>query len=107
MNTKTQEEQKFLPKRILQVRESMNISQKAFGALIGTSDKTVCAYEKGRCTPPLETLQIIAEITQQPLTYFTHKVAEANTNQILNKLTDIEKVVREIKQIFLSSPLKS
>lgn len=92
-----------LSKKILAARRKAHLSQDGLGDAIGVSDKSVSAYECGRSVPPLKKLQLIAEATKHPLSFFTgednmqaaiiaelHIVEEAfdNIKEMLQKDTD-------------------
>lgn len=54
---------KDLPKIIKRARLLAGVSQKKLANQLGTSDKTISAYETGRSTPSISTLLEIAKIT--------------------------------------------
>lgn len=47
-------------RRIKELREENNLTQKELASKLGVSNSTVCDWEKGRSQPDLETLKRIA-----------------------------------------------
>ncbi len=91
------DELSMLATRIHIARENAHLSQQDLGKMIGVSDKSISAYEKGRSQPPLENLRKIADATNHPLTYFTQ---EDNTEiAITAKLQSIERELAEVKKL--------
>ncbi|EKO3839625.1 helix-turn-helix transcriptional regulator, partial [Vibrio harveyi] len=86
-----------IPVRLKYARKRANLSQKALGERIGMDESTASArmnqYERGRHTPELKTLKLIADELGVPLSYFfceDELSAELVTN--LNKLSEDEKL---------------
>ena len=82
---------------IKQARRTANISQKELAEKLGLSEKTISAYEKNRAIPPAPTLQKIATITNQPITFFLDNgIRHATLDDIAEKL---DTVIAELKKI--------
>lgn len=86
-----------LANRIRTAREDARLSQQTLGEIIGVSDKSISAYEKGRSQPPLKNLQRIANATHHPLEYFTQE--ENDNAAIVTKLLSIERELAEVKRL--------
>lgn len=86
-------------KRLREARKKARISQLELGEGIGVSDKSISAYEQGRAEPPFQKLKKIAEITRQPITFFSgqddHQSLEA-------KVTKLEKELAQLKEMIKS-----
>lgn len=48
--------------KIIELRKEKGLTQKAFADKIGTTDKVVWTYERGKCEPSLAMLKQIAEV---------------------------------------------
>ncbi|TOB21259.1 transcriptional regulator [Vibrio parahaemolyticus] len=63
-----------IPLRLKEARKKANLSQKALGIRIGMDESTASArmnqYEKGKHTPDVQTLKLIADELGVPLNYF-------------------------------------
>lgn len=57
-------------RKLRQARAEAGFSQKEIGEAIGLSDKAVSTYETGSVEPSLENLNIIAKLTNKPISYF-------------------------------------
>ncbi len=55
--------------RLKQLRTEKQMSQRALGALLGLSDKTISAYENGRNTPDFETLTKLSKVFRVSVDY--------------------------------------
>lgn len=86
-----------LSTRIKTARKAARLSQLTLGNSIGLSDKSISAYEQGRSAPPFSKLKQIAQITNQPLSYFTDN--HIDDSSISNMLLSIEKELNEIKSL--------
>ncbi|WP_337167160.1 helix-turn-helix transcriptional regulator [Vibrio parahaemolyticus] len=85
-----------IPVRLKEARKKAKLSQKALGVLIGMDESSASPrmnqYEKGKHTPDVKTLKLIADELGVPLSYFfcEDKVsAELAVN--LNKLSQSDK----------------
>ena len=87
-----------LPTKIKTARKKSGYSQKQFGQIIGVSDKAVSAYEVGRATPPIETLQHISHATATPIVYFLEEET-SDEMEIEMRITKIERDLSEIKEL--------
>lgn len=83
-----------LGKKIKQARKIKRITQSDLAQAIGVSDKSISAYESGRIEPPLKMLEKIAKSTDHNLEFF---VGNSMESQIIAKLTEVEKLFKEIK----------
>jgi transcriptional regulator with XRE-family HTH domain len=77
-------------RKIKEIRAQKNLSQDRFGKKIGKTGKTICAYERGRCTPPLKVLEEIAQVYDA--TFMSVKQSRAQ---------DIGKKIQELKDILI------
>jgi transcriptional regulator with XRE-family HTH domain len=77
-------------RKIREIREQRNLSQDKFGRKIGKTGKTICAYESGRCTPPLKVLEEISQVYDA--TFMSVKQSRA---------LDLGKRIQEIKDILI------
>jgi transcriptional regulator with XRE-family HTH domain len=82
--------------RIKTARQTKKVTQSELATAIGVSDKTVSAYESGRIDPPLDVLKKIATSTNHTMRYF---VGHDEESSILEKLTSIEKLFTEIRDL--------
>lgn len=76
--------------KIKKIRDRENLSQNSFGKKIGKTGKTVCAYEKGRCVPPLKVLEEISQVYDA--TFMSVKESRA---------LDLGKKIQEFKDILI------
>ena len=77
-------------RKIREIREQKNLSQDKFGRKIGKTGKTICAYESGRCTPPLKVLEEISQVYDA--TFMSVRQSRA---------MDLGKKIQEIKDILI------
>lgn len=77
-------------RKIREIREQNNLSQDRFGKKIGKTGKTVCAYERGRCVPPLRVLEEISQVYDA--TFMSVKQSRA---------LDLGKKIQELKDILI------
>lgn len=90
-----------LSTRIRTARKKAYLSQQALGKGIGLSDKSISAYEQRRSAPPFSKLKRIAQVTQQPLSYFTNTVTD---NEAIDSIIlSIERDLQEIKNLLKKS----
>ncbi|WP_407545845.1 helix-turn-helix domain-containing protein [Vibrio parahaemolyticus] len=63
-----------IPQRLKEVRKKAKLSQKALGVRIGMDESSASPrmnqYEKGKHTPDVQTLKLIADELGVPLSYF-------------------------------------
>ncbi|MGR6837557.1 helix-turn-helix domain-containing protein [Aliivibrio wodanis] len=63
-----------IPERLKQARKKAKLSQKALGVCIGMDESSASPrmnqYEKGKHTPDVQTLKLIADELGVPLNYF-------------------------------------
>lgn len=83
--------------QIKSARRLANISQKQLAEKLGLSEKTISAYEKNRAIPPAPTLQKIATITGQPITYFLDNGIKKVTLEDIAEKLDI--IIDELKKL--------
>jgi len=86
-----------LGKRISYARKDSSLSQKDLAEKLQISDRAVSAYEVGRATPPLETLQKISKITQKSLHYFLE--GEYSESDLESKLDKVQQELDQIKTL--------
>ncbi len=75
----------------------MNMSQDRFGKKLGISGKTVSAYERGTCIPPLKILE------KASLVYgftFVHTAKENSTN-LSDKFAKMKILLEEVEKHLL------
>lgn len=103
-----------IPQRLKDARKRAKLSQKALGIRIGMDESSASArmnqYEKGKHTPDVKTLKLIAEELGVPLQYFFCEdplSAELAIN--LNKLSesDKQKVLALTAQLLVESDQKN
>ncbi len=88
-----------LAQKIRQARVEAALSQKDLAGVLKLSDRTISAYEQGRATPPLETLQHISVITHKPINYFVDETVAIRTDlDLAVKIKQIELELLQIKQ---------
>jgi len=90
---------KALTYKIKKARKESKMSQKELGEALGVSDKAISSYESGRATPPLQTLQRLAKITQRPISYFTGNEEESTKYSIAAILANVERELVEVKKL--------
>jgi transcriptional regulator with XRE-family HTH domain len=79
--------------RIKSLRLKLNMSQERFGKKVGISGKTVSAYERGTCVPPLRILENVSKV------YGVTIMATDNTKQtILSTMDKLHKLLNEISE---------
>lgn len=77
-------------RKIREIREQKNLSQDRFGKKIGKTGKTICAYERGRCVPPLKVLEEISQVYDA--TFMSVRQSRA---------LDLGKKIQELKDILI------
>jgi transcriptional regulator with XRE-family HTH domain len=82
--------------KIKRLRKKLNLSQDRFGKKIGISGKTISAYEKGRCEPPLKILEKISNIYGEPFL----KIKDDKMSDLVNKIKQIKESLSEIENVF-------
>ncbi|HCG6603364.1 TPA: helix-turn-helix transcriptional regulator [Vibrio parahaemolyticus] len=95
-----------IPVRLKEARKKANLSQKALGVRIGMDESSASPrmnqYEKGRHTPDVQTLKLIADELGVPLNYFfceddvsaklavaISKLSLEQRNQLLELINDL------------------
>ncbi|USD61433.1 helix-turn-helix transcriptional regulator [Vibrio sp. SCSIO 43140] len=96
-----------IPSRLKEARKKAKLSQKALGVQIGMDEGSASArmnqYEKGKHTPDIQTLKLIADELGVPLNYFfceeessaklaclIAKLSEEERQELINKLSGSE-----------------
>ncbi|MGF1889891.1 helix-turn-helix domain-containing protein [Vibrio campbellii] len=96
-----------IPSRLKEARKKAKLSQKALGVQIGMDEGSASArmnqYEKGKHTPDIQTLKLIANELGVPLNYFfceeessaklaclIAKLSEEERQELINKLSGSE-----------------
>jgi transcriptional regulator with XRE-family HTH domain len=87
---------KKLSEKIKVLREKLNLSQDRFGKKLGISGKTISAYEKGRCEPPLKILDKITEVYGEPFL----GIKEDKMSEINQRIQHIKESLSEIENVF-------
>ncbi|TQQ01180.1 helix-turn-helix transcriptional regulator [Vibrio cholerae] len=98
-----------IPLRLKEARKKAKLSQKALGVRIGMDESSASPrmnqYEKGKHTPDVQTLKLIADELDVPLSYFfCEDEQSAELATIINKLSDKqkEKLIKHITCEYLS-----
>ena len=86
-----------LAEKIRTARREAGLTQGALAEKMGVTDKLISAYEKGRSIPPLKRLKQLTEFTHFLISYFTGD--EDIRNVLIAKLTNVEKLLNEVKQL--------
>lgn len=96
-----------IPSRLKEARKKAKLSQKALGVQIGMDEGSASArmnqYEKGKHTPDIQTLKLIADELGVPLNYFfceeessaklaclIARLSEEERQELINKLSGSE-----------------
>lgn len=85
-----------ITERLKQARKKANLSQKALGERIGMDASSASArmnqYEKGKHTPDVKTLKLIADELGVPLNYFfCEDESSAELACIISQMTESQK----------------
>ncbi len=81
---------------IIQLRKTHDLTQKSFAEKINYSDKAVSRWEKGEVVPDIETLQVIADCFEVPIT----KLLEENDLQVDKKQITRNELLSQILFVF-------
>ena len=79
--------------------------------MLGLSDKAISAYESARITPPIQTLNKVAEYLKKPLSYFVDEHEEsyslqtrfASLEQNFEVMKDKFEDIKKMMQVYLTS----
>jgi len=82
--------------KIKAARKIRRVTQEELANAMGVSDKSISAYESGRANPPLNVVEKISKVTNQPLSFFLNDTVETS---ILSKLREVETQFKEIKRL--------
>jgi transcriptional regulator with XRE-family HTH domain len=85
-----------IPLRLKEARKKAKLSQKALGVRIGMDESSASPrmnqYEKGKHTPDVRTLKLIADELDVPLSYFfSEDEITANLVSLINRLDKKQK----------------
>jgi transcriptional regulator with XRE-family HTH domain len=85
-----------IPSRLKEARNKAKLSQKALGVRIGMDEGSASArmnqYEKGKHTPDIQTLKLIADELGVPLNYFfCEEESSAKLACLIAKLSEDER----------------
>ena len=76
----------IISNNIIMLRKQKNLTQLELGEAIHYSDKAISRWEKGESLPDIETLQLLSETLDVPLTYlFEEHSKEVITQELTNK----------------------
>jgi len=92
----------ILAKRLKEARESKKYTQRDLGLLVGLSDKSISAYEKGKVIPPLEILVRIAKELEKPVSYFLEEDIDPDilvTEQLKGLKRRMEDILEEVRHL--------
>ena len=67
----------YLPKKLIELRKQNNLTQVELASKINYSDKAISRWEKGEVLPDLETLEMLSEVYDVPLSTFVEEKSEA------------------------------
>ena len=85
--------------RIRKARKDKGWKQKHLAGAVHVEPLTVSRWERGQHTPPLETLELIAQETGKPLSFFLDPPKErAEDDPVSARLDAIESEIRELRQ---------
>ncbi|MEZ8022388.1 helix-turn-helix domain-containing protein [Vibrio sp. 1F255] len=85
-----------IPVRLKEARKKANLSQKALGVRIGMDESSASPrmnqYEKGKHTPDVQTLKLLADELGVPLSYFfCEDESTAELACIVSQMTESER----------------
>ena len=85
-----------IPVRLKEARKKANFSQKALGVRIGMDESSASPrmnqYEKGKHTPDVQTLKLLADELGVPLSYFfCEDASAAELACIVSQMTESER----------------
>ncbi|GGK49505.1 helix-turn-helix domain-containing protein [Aliivibrio fischeri] len=85
-----------IPERLKQARKKAKLSQKALGVCIGMDESSASPrmnqYEKGKHTPDIQTLKLIADELGVPLNYFfCEDESAAELACLISQMTESER----------------
>ncbi|MGO2319351.1 MAG: helix-turn-helix domain-containing protein [Vibrio toranzoniae] len=85
-----------IPVRLKEARKKANLSQKALGVRIGMDESSASPrmnqYEKGKHTPDVQTLKLLADELGVPLSYFfCEDESSAELACLVSKMTESER----------------
>ena len=87
-----EERKKMVAQTMAQLRKGRGLSQKEAAALIGVSQATYSAYERGRNEPPVEVLVRLSYLFDSPVDILVQRDRLARTSQ------DAQKQIDDLKQ---------
>lgn len=90
--------------KILKLRKDRNLSQQKLAKLIGTSGPIIGRYEREEMVPSVEVAGKLADVFGVTLDYLvddTGKLSELKDKAILKRLTDVEQLDEEERNIIL------
>lgn len=90
--------------KLLKLRKGRKLSQEKLAKLIGTSGPIIGRYERGEMVPSVEVAGKLADVFGVTLDYLvddTGKVSELKDKAILKRLTDVEQLDEEERDIIL------
>jgi len=67
---------RLVPSRLRDARIAKRLNQSELAALVGVTRQAISAYEQGEKTPEAATLTLIADVLEQPLSFFTREDRE-------------------------------
>ena len=90
--------------KILKLRKDRKLSQQKLAKLIGTSGPIIGRYEREEMVPSVEVAGKLADVFGVTLDYLvddTGKLSELKDKAILKRLTDVEQLDEEERNIIL------
>ena len=90
--------------KILKLRKDRKLSQQKLAKLIGTSGPIIGRYEREEMVPSVEVAGRLADVFGVTLDYLvddTGKLSELKDKAILRRLTDVEQLDEEERNIIL------
>lgn len=99
---------KTLGERIKEARDARGWKQKDLAAKVNVEPMTVSRWERGVNQPDMDTLRVVAQVTQMPLAFFVEeRQVIASTEERLSRLETqlaavtrlVETVLQEVRQL--------
>lgn len=92
-----------LSKRLKTIRENCNKTQSQFARALGVSRNTVCNYENGITTPPIEVLRDYCKLGKVSLDYLTDTENDTIEHELISLVTSLPANAQNTLREFLKS----
>lgn len=94
-----EERKEIIRRNMIELRESNNLTQKETADLLKVNQQTYNAYEKGRTTPPAETLVRMSYLYEIPIDIIVDRDnTSRDTEQQRKTLEQYENEIRNLKE---------